>query len=76
MYKTLDIRSETVWQWTIYGRRRPDGPALDAARAKWKIAFEVTGVAESAVPRPKKKPPCEAATLRELTTLHGLGIPG
>jgi hypothetical protein len=43
MYKTLGVRSETVWQWTIYGRHNAGrAPTLEAAKARWKAAFEAT----------------------------------
>jgi hypothetical protein len=41
VYKTLGIGGDTVWQWTIYGVNKAGRePTLDAAKARWKAAFE------------------------------------
>jgi hypothetical protein len=41
MYKTLGVDGSTVWQWTIYGVNKSGRePTLDAAKARWKTAFE------------------------------------
>ena len=41
MYKTLGVGGGIVWQWTIYGVNKSGRePTLEAAKARWKAAFE------------------------------------
>jgi hypothetical protein len=48
MYKTMGVGGDTVWQWTIYGINRSGRePTLDAAKARWRTAFEAGDTASN-----------------------------